>query len=239
MVEQAAQRLLRQHIPGCIWTGNLVEPYVRLSDVSDGGGWEVYQNDNNVHFLIYRTYFDISGWSKDQFSAFIGGVGWQESDRWTVNDASPPPAAGEYGIEFQSWDLVTKSKISNSALDGDTWLDGFGIYGWNAPGMPKSNYNLEEVFAGRMRQWVPDSTIQNIVHQNSEALFGAGDVTAGSRIYVTRIVAVNIITVGGEDATVGVVPPQAVIVPATLALEKDLQYIERLRRSYVDAQSRT
>jgi len=221
-------RLLRKLIPGCAWSGILTPPYIELNVAN---GWEIY-NNGTIPYLIYRTDFDISGWSEEQLSAFIGGAGFQESDRWIVND---PGAAAEFGAELMTWDIVSKAKISNSALDGSHWLDTTGYFGWSAPGMIDSNYNLEEVFAGRFRQYIPNTTLNNILQQNTEQLWGAGDATAGKKIYITRIVA-PFLMMAAE--TFGFVPPMAVIVPATLADEKDLVYMERLRRSYVLAESR-
>ena len=232
-------RLLRKILPGTMWGGTLETPYIQLVGPQSGRTWEIYVNDNAITYLVYRTYYDITGWSKEQLSAFVAGVGWQETDRWTVNEAATV-TPGAFGPELQSWDIVSKSEIPNTALDSDAWGDGNGYFCWNAPGMPLSNFNLEEVFAGRARQWVPDSNMNNIMHQTMETLWGAGDATAGDRIYITRIIAPFLITslVPGSEST-GFVPPQAVIVPAVLQEEPDLQYIERLRRSYVNAGSRT
>jgi len=239
MTETPNSRLLRKILPGTAWTGTLETPYIAFAGPENGQGWDIYINDNAITYLVYRTYYDITGWSKQQFSAFVAGVGWQETDRWTVNDAAAV-TPGAFGPELQSWDIVSKSEIPNSALDSDSWGDGNGYFAWNAPGMPLSNFNLEEVFAGRARQWIPNANMNNIMHQTMETLWGAGDATAGDRIYITRIVAPFLITslAPGAEST-GFVPPQAVIVPAVLEQEPDLQYIERLRRSYVDAGSRT
>jgi hypothetical protein len=223
-------RLLRKLIPGVAWKATLELPYI---DILSGSGWTVYHN-GTYPYLIYRTDFDISGWSREQLSAFIGGAGFQESDRWIVNN---PLEGGDYGAELMTWDIVSKAKMSDNALDGSHWVDGTGLFGWSAPGMAESNYNLEEVFAGRFRQFTPNTTLNNILQQNTEQLWGSGDATAGSKIYITRVIS-PIILSNGVTPTIGFIPPMAVIVPATLADEKDLVYMERLRRSYVLAESR-
>jgi hypothetical protein len=242
MADTPTSRVLRKIVPGCVWTTDAILPYIHVSQVDGkgGGNWEVYSNDNAVPFLVHRTYYDITGWSKQQMSAFVAGVGWQESDRWTVNDPMPTPTPSGFAPELNSWDIISKSEIPNTALDGSTWQLGLGYFGWNAPGMPRSNFNLEEIFAGRSRQWIPNANMNNVIHQTNETLWGAGDATAGDRIYLTRIVAPWLISNTAEGLeTVGIIPPQAVIVPAVIEEEPDLQYIERLRRSYVDAGSRT
>ena len=242
MSETPTSRILRKLVPGCVWTTDNNPPYIHVAagGPSAGGSWQVYVNDNAVPFLVHRTYFDITGWSKQQVSAFVAGVGWQETDRWTVNDPMPVPSPSGFAPELNSWDIISKSEIPNNALDGEHWELGSGYFGWNAPGMMLSNFNLEEIFAGRSRQWIPNINLNNVIHQTSENLWGAGDATAGDRIYLTRIVAPWLISNTAEGLeTVGVIPAQAVIVPAVLEEEPDLQYIERLRRSYVNAGSRT
>jgi hypothetical protein len=235
MAKEVDQRLLRKLIPGCSWTTDLESPYIHLSN---SNGWSTYTNDSNLTFLVYRTYFDITGWSKEQISAFVTGVGWQESDRWSVTN--PAPTSPQRGQELQSWDIVSKSGLENTILDAEHWVDLTGYYGWCGPGMIQSNYNLEEIFAGRMRQWIPNINLNNLVHQTAETLWGAGDATAGDRIHITRIVNPWLISTGSPpDVTEGYVPPQAVVCPTAFTEETDLVYLERLRRSYVDAGERT
>ena len=235
MAKDADPRLLRKILPGCVWNTNLEPPYIHLEP---GNGWEVYTNDSNLTYLVYRTYFDITGWTMERISAFIAGVGWQESDRWSVTN--PAPISASFGQEMQSWDIVSKSGLPNTILDAEHWTDLTGYYGWCGPGMMQSNYNLEEIFAGRMRQWIPNTNLNNIVHQTAETLWGAGDATAGRRIHITRIVNPWLISTGSPpDETVGTIPPQAVVCPTAFSEEKDPVYIERLRRSYVDAVDRT
>ena len=224
-------KLLRKTIPGAYIGYDDYEPYIT---VGGGEGWTTYYN-GTVNFAIWRGYFDIAGWSKEQLSAFINGVGWQESDRWTIANAN---TEGAFAPEVLTWDILSKGKIPDEALDGEHFLDGAGFFGWNAPGMIDSNYNLEEIFGGRFRQYLPNANLNNVANQYATELWGCGDATAGDKIYITRIVAPFLAMKGGEDATVLVVPPQAILVPAVVVDEKDLVYMERLRRSYVLGESR-
>ena len=221
-------RLLRKLIPSEALTFDAEPPYI---STTHGKGWEIYFN-GICNFAIWRGYFDVAGWSSEKLSAFISGAGWQETDSWTLAN---PNTGGTFAPEVKTWDIVSKAKLPNSILDGDKFADGAGFFGWNAPGMLNSNYNLEEIFAGRYRQYVPNTTLLNVMNQYSQELWGAGDATAGDKIHITRIVS----CFSAMKATsVLFIPPQSVILPATLADEKDLVYMERLRRSYVNAESR-
>ncbi len=67
-------------------------------------------------------------------------------------------------------------------------------------------------------------------------LWGAGDATAGDKIYITRVVRLSGLANYGLELLVS--PPQDVITNAIVVEEKDLVYMERLRRSYVLGESR-
>ena len=233
-LKMKGSRLLRKLIPGCVGVASLIEPYLTFSDGKQNG-WEVVVNDNAIPYLVYRTYFDTEGWSKEEISAFISGAAFQESAPWICTGFQ---VGGTFSAELVSWDILSKAHLPDSMLDGTHWVDGAGYFGWNAPGMSFSNYNLEEIFAGRYRQYIPNSTLGTLLSQTDENIWGAGDATAGNRIHITRVIDVYKMLTTDPDDTVIVVPPMAVIVPAILADESDLVYMERLRRSYVNAESR-
>ena len=225
-------RLLRKQIPGIAVDYDDAPPYIGFTGPSSSAGWEIYGNDLNTGFAIWRGYFDIQGWSKEQLSAFIGGAGWQESDGWNLHD---PQLAHSFAPEINTWDIISKAPIPNSALDAVHFVDGIGYFGWNGPGMSRSNYDLEEIFAARHRQFVVNTILNNVLMQNDQNIWGAGDATAGDKIYITRIISTG---VSIKDGSLLIVPPQGIILPATVVDEKDLVYMERLRRSYVLGESR-
>jgi hypothetical protein len=145
------------------------------------------------------------------------------------------PAANFDRPRIKTWDIISKAQIGDDAFDKHG--PGSSLLMWFAPGMPGSNYNLEEIFAGRYRHFDFSTTISAGFNQTAESIWGAGDATAGDKIYITRIVQLTGLALAGLENLV--VPPQDVIVPAGITDEKDLIYLERLRRSYVEAESRT
>lgn len=227
MSEIQGTRLLRKLTDGALFG---------LSDettwtVGTGSGWELYTNNSGIQFGVLRTYFDIAGWSREQLSAFIDGIGWQESDQFQL----PGQATIGTSPVLQTWDLVTKAAIPNEALEDEHWLVPADGIMWSAPGMLRSHYNLEEVFAGRHRNFSPDNTVSYAMVKTAENIWGAGNATAGDKIYITRVVKLSgLQTYPGQVY----VPPQNIIANAILVDEKDLVYMERLRRSYVLAESR-
>lgn len=222
------QHLLRKQIP--FFSAFPLEGDIDWSIQYQGGNWEIVVNDIGINYAVWRGYFDIAGWSSQQLTAFVSGAGWQEADEWLMG-----PAVNFARPRIKTWDIISKAKIGDDAFDAHGPATSSQL--WLAPGFAGSNYNLEEIFAGRYRHFDFSTTITAGFNQTQETIWGAGDATAGDKIYITRIVQLTGLAVYGLETLV--IPPQDVIVPAGITDEKDLIYLERLRRSYVEAESRT
>lgn len=190
-------------------------------------GWEIYTNDIGTQWGLYRTYIDIVGWSKDDVTAFTQGAALQEAERWSASLGGTVPV-------LNTWDIVSVNYIDDSAFDSDRFFGIGAPYNWEAPGMSGSNYNLEEILAGRYRSFSQSQDVTSTSQTNLQT-WGAGDATAGDRIYITRAILLTGNTVYPGSIFV---PAMAVIVPTLLVKESDLVYMERLRRSYVLADNR-
>jgi len=216
-------RDLRKLIPPCYlavdselkWTVNLLN------------GWEIYTNDTGVQWALHRTYVDIVGWSKDDITAFTQGAAFQEAERWVASLDGVVPL-------LSTWDMVSVNGISDSAFDTNRFFGPGPPYNWQAPGMSGSNYNLEEILAGRYRCFAESTDVTSIAQINLQ-VWGAGDATAGDRIHITRAILLEATTVYPGSLFV---PAMAVVIPTLLVKEPDLVYMERLRRSYVLAENR-
>jgi len=221
-------RVLRKLLPGAVVGTEGAEPDIVYAIYT--GGWSVITNDEGIQFAVQRDYFDIAGWNQEQLTAFITGVSYQEGCSWKL----PQGSIGTYPT-IETWDIISKSNLPDEILDGEHWILASDGNGFNPPGMSLSNYNLEEIFDGRFRGMVNDSTTANELRKISQTSWGTGDATAGDRIYITRIVRLT-----GTQTSAGyiVIPPMAIVIPAVVVEEKDLVYMERLRRSYVLGESR-
>jgi len=228
-------RLMRKSIPGACW---VIDAEGVFTNVVQTEGWNtvVISGSGNT-FGVWRGYFDIAGLSKQSLSEMVGSPGWQESDDWSLDGPGSRPL-------IKTWDILSKASIPDSALADRTWMNVSLPAGWNAPGMIKSNFNLEEIFAGRYRTFT-QLQMQNAagsldsiaVGQSCLTEWGAGDATAGDKIHITRIVLLSDTTV--YPVGILVTPPMAVLVPIALLEEPELVHLERLRRSYVEQDSRS
>jgi hypothetical protein len=209
-------RDLRKLIPGSDIVWNADE-----SATTTTNGWEIL-GVGGQQFAVYRTYIDIVGWSKDDITAFTQGAAFQEG--------GPIYFTAGGIVSLKCWDIVSVNYITDDQFDQNVAL---GV-SWNPPGLSSSNYNLEEILAGRWREYMADSTI-NTSRQIGQGVWGAGDATAGDRIYITKAFFLD--TAFLTDGIL-VIPDGAVVIPTVLVEESDLVYLERLRRSYVLAENR-
>ena len=213
------QRDLRKLIPRSVVTFD-ADP----SNTIATNGWEIL-GDATHQFAIYRTYVDIVGWSKDDITAFTQGAAFQEA-------ASLVCAPALATLPLKCWDMVTVNRIDDDAFTNANTISQ-GVT-WSPPGTSNSNYNLEEILAGRWREYMTDTTIltSRLIGQGT---WGAGDATAGDRIHITKAFYLGSSMVTGGKL---IIPDGAVVIPTLLVKEPDLVYMERLRRSYVLAENR-
>lgn len=213
------ERDLRKLIPRSVIYWN-ADPSVTTAT----NGWEIL-GAATEQFAVYRTYVDIVGWSKDDITAFTQGAAFQEG--------GPIYFTGGGILAMKCWDIISVNYIDDDAFtDTSTMVQGVN---WCPPGLSNSNYNLEEILVGRWREFSPDQNI-NTTRQVGSGVWGAGDATAGDRIYITKVFWLNSAMGTGDRL---VIPDSAVVIPTLLVKESDLVYLERLRRSYVLAGSRT
>jgi len=227
-------RLLRKLIPGTSFLLD-AEDNFSFSPGDEASGWFIVENDIGQTFAVWRGYFDLAGLSMQDLTMMVAVPSWQECDTWSLSQV----AAGLVPL-VRTWDILSKAHIPDTALDSDRWIDvTAGTFkGWRAPGMIGSEYNLEEIFSGRFRQFIINSTYSAglALGQSAETAWGAGDATAGDKIYITRVVVLEA-TISYPGGLM-VIPPMSVLIPIALLEEPDLVHMERLRRSYVEQDSR-
>jgi len=223
-------RLLRKLIPSTQIINDGETPFTYQFGPGMGGeGWEIVGNGTNRAMLVWRGYFDLAGYVKEDATTFVLGVNFQESNTHLAIGLLPTGA-------LHNWRLCTKRAMLNSDFDQNHFTTAFSMF--SPPGMLSSSFDLEEVFSGRYRQLTPDTTVNTLLVQTNAQSWGAGDATAGNRLHITLIYyAANLTTPEPPETSTIIVPEQAVVIPILVTKEKDLVYLERLRRSYVLAES--
>jgi len=181
------------------------------SSIGYGSGWSI----NAANIGIWRGYIDLAGWSRQDLTTFLQGV--------DVQKATLPVKAATPGLTkmIRMLDIVTTRRLTDDELS--TML--------NIPGFIGSTVDLMEVVFGRRQSLIENATIPSSFVQVDNATWGSGNPTASDKLHWTRMIGfVSDAAVGGEAQ---LIPAANLVVQAMTAKEKDLVWMERLRRSYV------
>lgn len=221
------KHLLREIIPACHLVNDGATPYTyQFGPSGRGSGWEIINNGSLNAMLVWRGSFDLSGYVLDDLTTFVLGVDFQEANTHLAGNLESTGAV-------HNWRMLTTRFVGNDDFSPSNFTTAFTMY--NAPGMIASTMNLGDVFSGRYRQLTPDTSVSGLLVQTNAQSWGVGDATAAARIHITYayLLAGNVATPDPPNISTLVVPPQAIAVPILVTKEPDLNYIERLRRSYV------
>jgi len=188
-----------------------------------GDNWVALENALAPTF-VNRTYYDLSGYSLDDLTAFISGVNIQEA--W-----GPRGTAGCFIVDLVTTEFVGDGDLMQAYIYPTV---GVPFPTRDLPGFPESTYDMSQVIYGRTREYVPaalDPTgaIQANANLYSVTTFGTGTATAAQKLYLTRILYIDAAAPG--DSTIQV-PPCDYVTAAIVAKEKDIPYLMRLKRSY-------
>lgn len=182
-------------------------------------GW---YNDGLTNCIAYETYLDLSGYELDDLTLVPTGGLLQDPGRYSYTPAAPGAPVEN---DFEVLDILSQERLNLTDIDADLTL-------LNVPGMMTSTNNFSQITIGQYRALVVPTTqataldLMQVVNAGS---FGSADPVVVQKLWVYRIVRVN-----GAKATGDVlgVPASRFIVNGTVIKEKDLVYMQRLKRSY-------
>jgi len=208
--DMTARQLIKQ-VPQVSATMNFVgTDTITIQSVNTGSGWEVV--DNGKLYLVWRGYIDLAGYTQDELTFFSQAIDIQHS----ALDLAGPTVLNSCHI-----DLVTTRRLQDSECH---------LYaaGFLNPAVNGNTLDIQEVIYGEWANYVPYSTTYPALRQIGGDSFGTGNPTASDRIHITRIIS----TEGVGDLEAVVFYGTNFIIGGVTAHEKDLVYIERLRRAY-------
>jgi len=163
----------------------------------------------------FRTYIDLAGWSRQELTTFTQAIDIQKG----LIPLRTPAAPGAPQIGIYEFDLITTRRLTDLELGNLAALPGF---------LPSTVDLMELIYGERMIYAENANTGGTFVQIGGEA-FGSGNPTAMDKLHWTRLVYLH-----SSSATDEVfIYPTNLVVQAITMEEKDLVWIERLRRSYV------
>jgi hypothetical protein len=186
------------------------------------GGWKTIWN--TFPYLTNRTYIDLAGWSKEELTTFIQGVDFQHSAR---------PRSNTTGIlEVTVVDLLTTRVLTDNEISN--WGAIAGSASDDLPGFLDSTVDLMQVIYGERTTYVSNNTmapgLAGAVYVTIGGdTFGSGVPTAMDKLHWTRVIWIN----GSGDSENFTIGGTNLVIQSMTDKEKDLVWMERLRRSYV------
>jgi hypothetical protein len=211
--ETKAHQLYKQ-VPGTTVIATVDGGSLPLTGVSATNGWYAQNIAAALGWATYtlREYIDLSGWSEQDLTTFTQGVDVQKSQL---------PGLASNILEIVEFDLLTTRRLTD---------DECGIQFLNpmtTPGFLGSTLDLMELIYGEQRTYVENQQIDGTFITTNTETYGSGNPTAMDKLHWTRIYLVKYVT--GSTVTT---QPTNLVVQAITSKEKDLVWMERLRRSY-------
>jgi len=213
-MSQPTMRILRKLLPKA---NNVSQTPEGLTNITNG--WRTVITESGQEILVYQTYFDLSGYTREDLTFYPSSVIIQQG----IADHHVAGPLVTEGAQVRSWDLVTTSKLTDEDLQ--KWL--ISPHNMRIPGFASSDMNLQQVVQGRYRQWAQNSTMVGFLPIFDRQAWGLLSETAGSKLHITRIYQ----GITGTNGYMNIPDTDWVILGSTKE-EDDLIYIEQLRRTY-------
>jgi len=213
MADPKAHQLYKQ------LSGTSVQYLADTPGTSVTGQWSVIREDANMLILAHRTYIDLSGWTRQDLTTFTQGIDIQKQQL----PLRSLTAAGM--MTCDEFDFITTRRLTDAELDFDVTLGG----GESLPGFSASTVDLMEVIYGERMQYAVNATVQFSYVQISGETFGSGNPTAQDKLHWTRLFLIR----APQNLDGFTIYSTNLVVQAMTVEEKDLVWLERLRRSYV------
>ena len=182
-------------------------------------GWSVL--DAAETRFAHETVIDLSGYAMESLTFFPQAIGLQDPGIYTYF-----PGDGSTFNGLQVLDIVTSVPMD---LDAVANIQANGI----GPGMLGSLYEFETLLFGMYRFFTANTNIPYPNYQQLERSqrFDSGEPTAADKLYCYRIV--TLFSSGPPEPTAFVkIPAARQLIGGAMSEEKELIYMQRLKRSY-------
>lgn len=218
MQDVQPRQLLKQLGTGLVLTTIESDPLVPIIAV-DGDGWEIIpQSPGNAVVIANRTYIDLAGYTQKELTTFIQSVDIQERG---LPSYSIAPGTIPVNILWV-YDFITTRRITSAELSQMSTI---------VPGYLPSTLDLMEMIYGEHKQYAVNTQVPGTYITVNGDTLGSGNPSAADRLHWTRVLLCYPTGEVGENAVVGCRDANLVC-QAVTGKEKDLVYIERLRRAY-------
>jgi len=225
MVDDKTQRQMFKQIGvgGCLfsYSGGTIS----VAAVS-GEGWEyIEQATPHIPNIVNRQYIDLAGYTQKDLTLFTQSVDFQHDQFATAHAAALLQPQVLY-----IYDILTTRRINRNELSDLVN---------STPGFLNSTLDLMECVYGQQTTAFLNTNIEvlgGMVPTYSDT-FGSGNATASERLHWTRIIWTVPLAQPQEQQMIISTSATNLVVAGITGKEKDLVYIERLRRAYTQERS--
>ena len=208
--DMVARQLIKQVPPLDV---TLIDPVGQTAQINYGEGWRSVLPAAGGIVFVWKGFIDLAGYTQDELTFFTQAI--------DIQNANIPAAVAETS-SLNVVDLITTRHVPDNTI----FPNNFGNTFLSPVSMP--TLDIQEMIHGEWRTFTPYTATNLLLRLLGGDTFGTGNPTAAERMHITRIV-----TWDGSGSTGGLnVPACNFIIGGVTAQEKDLIYIERLRRAY-------
>jgi len=170
---------------------------------------------NNV--FVEQGYYDLSGYTLDDLTAFFAGVTIQE-------EFTPTGTMTGFIVDMVTTHQLLSADIINAHFtDPTSTLD--------LPGFNLSTFDMNQVIFARTRTF-NTSSVWSQISEYGRTQWGTCSAATSEKIYLTRIIYTQIPML--QDTTI-TIPPCNYVTSIVVGREPDLTFLMRQRRSYEEA----
>ena len=204
------ERTMSKDIPE--YTG----PYITSTGWTPFKGWTTGTTTNGKRALMYETYFDLSGYELDDLTLLPTIALLQDPGTYISDDSNTPM-------------MEVLDIISQERLDLDTVVD--NLINQNMPGFPLSTQDWNQITFGQYRLMLNTAEFNETGSKTwltaKRDDFGSGSPVVVQKLWIYRIVRFLV-----NEGKIALIPASRMILSGTVTKEKELVYIQRLRRNY-------
>jgi len=177
----------------------------------------------NFPCFVWNGYWDMSGFTVQDKTWISLGAGIQDPGLYTLTPLAPAPVASDLGMV--SLELMTTTPLDLQIVADDLASN-------RMPSFLSTTANWEQVIFAQWRGWTATNTTSfpDLLTPFSGQEFGSGEPSAAEKIYLYRF----LLPTGTPNPTATFrVPGLRFRLGGVPVAEPDLEWIYRLRRSYV------
>lgn len=225
MVDDTTQRQMFKQIAAGSCSFSFSGGVVIQANIT-GEGWEyIPQATPHIPNIVNRQYIDLAGYTQQDLTIFTQSVDFQHNQFATAHaQALLQPQV------LYIYDILTTRRINSAELSDLTN---------STPGFLNSTLDLMECVYGQQTTCFLNTNVEFLggMVPTYNDTFGSGNATASDRLHWTRIIWTTPQALPQEQDMIIATNETNLVVAAITGKEKDLVYIERLRRAYTQERS--